>query len=314
MNGKNKGELLTNCKKIGFLQRFAYFNGQILYMTKQLTTYAQAIVIMLLFSSCYNSVGRYAYSPSPANITYFKEKGDSKVSATISSGPNDGFSVPKERYNRGYDIQAAYALSNHWFVGASYYNRREKESAGPSDGFSYRNIYDTSTISYKRHLTEFGGGFFVPFDSRSIGTFSIYGTLGFGKYSLTDVGFDNALPYTRMYQNAFTKYGLQASFNYMPTDYVRASFALKYAIVRYGNATTTYNSNELFEFDLDRVGNNTFRFLEPTFNVQLGLPQYKWVKLDLAVTICSDQEYVTKRKSNASIGLCFDISKLKKSK
>lgn len=283
-------------------------------MTKQLTTYAQAIVIMLLFSSCYNSVGRYAYSPSPANIIYFKEKGDSKVSATISSGPNDGFSVPKDRFNHGYEIQTAYALSNHWFVGASYFNRREKESAGPSNGGGYYNIFDTSTINYKRNLVDAGGGFFVPFSDRKMSNFSMYGTLGFGKFSIMDVGFDNGLSYTRMYQNNFTTYGLQASFNLMPTDYVQASFAFKYSWVRYRNTITTYNSIELEEFGLDRVGDNTFRFFEPTINVQLGLPEVPWMKLDLSVTLCGDEEYITKRKSNASIGLSFDISKLKKSK
>lgn len=285
-------------------------------MTKRLTTYVHAIVIVLLFSSCYNSVGRYAYSPSPANIIYFKEKGDSKVSVTISSGPNDAFSVDKDRFNHGYEIQTAYALSNHWFVGASYFNRRERESAGPTDsGFGgYYNIFDTSTINYKRNLVDVGSGFFVPFSDRKLSNFSMYGTLGFGKFSIMDVGFDNALPYTRMYQNNFTTYGLQASFNLMPTDYVHASFAFKYSWVHYRNTITTYKSIELEEFGLDRVGNNTFRFFEPTINVQLGLPEVPWMKLDLAVTFTGDEAYITKRKNNASIGLSFNFNSRSNSK
>ena len=259
-----------------------------------------------MLTSC-GGVARYIYSPPPATITYFKAKGDNKISATISSGPNDKFSAGPVKYNNGFDIQAGYALTNYWFVAGSYFQRKERESA---DGI--RNIFDTSTINYKRNILEFGGGCFLPLNDRSTTTFSLYGAYGFGKFKFDDYGLLNGIAYTRQHQNDISKYSLQFGFNFMPSDYLHLSLTGKYSFVHYGANITNYTNAELSYFYLNDIGNNTITFFEPTINFQIGIPECTWAKLDMSVTLCTDNNYFNKRKANASIGLTFNIPKKSK--
>lgn len=269
-------------------------------MTKQLTNILAFTIVCLTITSC--GVARYVYSPPPPNITYFKEKGDNKVSAVISTGTNDGNSRGNT-YNNGYDIQAAYALSNHWFVAGSYFRRREGESA---DGNS--NFFDTSTINYKRNIIEIGGGYILPLNDRNTSTFNLYGAYGFGRFKFDDYGLLNGLSYDRYFSNKISKYSFQFGFNFMPSDYIHLSLTGRFSFVHFGATNTNYTNSELSYFNLNEIGNSTTRFFEPTVNSQIGIPQCKWMMLDMSVTFCTDNNYVNKREVNASIGLSFNFN------
>lgn len=275
-------------------------------MTKQLTNILAFTVVIVSLTSC-GGVARYVYSPPPATITYFKEKGDNQLSASISSGPNDQYRVGNFKYNSGYDIQAGYAFTNHWYVAGSYFNRKEGESAN-----DYGNIFDTSTIKYKRNIVEFGSGYILPLNAARSSTFNLYGALGFGNFEFNEYGLLNGFAYARQHQINITKYSIQGGFNLMPYDFLHLSFTGRFSFVHYGKSNNNYTNNELSYFYLNEIENRTIRFFEPTINVQLGLPDYKWVKLNMSLTFCGADDYISRRKNNVSMGLTFSLPKKSK--
>lgn len=263
----------------------------------------------ILFISC--NTPRYIYSPSPPNNPYFSEKGESKLSAYYSSGGDDN-TITGER-NNGFDIQGAYAISSNWALITGYFNRKER------DVYSYGkyNFFDSSNIAYKRALADIGAGYFFPLgDFRSV-SFNIYGGFGFGKFSFNDNGTDKSgNVYARYHNSKITKWYLQPSLNAMPGKYFRASFTGKFSFVHYGNISTSYTDDEQQYFYLDRIKNKTIFFVEPSFNMQIGIPKCDWLKLDGSFTFSSDpydnNSRIEARSFNASIGLSFDLFKLKK--
>ena len=80
-------------------------------------------VFVLLCTSCYTP--RYMYSPAAQNVPVLVTKGDSKLSAAISTNLSKKHvtnNTPGESKNRGFDLQAAYALTHHFAVAANYFN------------------------------------------------------------------------------------------------------------------------------------------------------------------------------------------------
>ena len=269
-----------------------------------------AIVISLF--SC-NTNYRYIYTASPANNPYFTKKGESKLTADYSSSSNIR---AVNKYAAGIDLQAAYALSDHWALASAYYNRREK------DVFSFieNGPFESSVVRYKRNLFDIGGGYFVSLNKRETITFNFYGGMSFGEFSFTDNGIDSSgANYSRYHNNGITRWFFQPSFNFMPGEYVRFSYATKFSSVHYGDVQTSYTPQQLKYLYLNKVDNNTFVFIEPSINVQFGLPEIPWLNLDAGMSWTSNpfnvlifSNAVKVRSVNSSIGLNFDFSKMKK--
>ncbi len=68
------------------------------------------LIAIPIFSSC--STYRYIYSASPANTPYFTKKGESKLTGYYSGSSENRLT---DKYAHGYDLQGAYALSDHSF-------------------------------------------------------------------------------------------------------------------------------------------------------------------------------------------------------
>jgi hypothetical protein len=274
------------------------------------------VIIVVIFTSCRTQ--RYVYSPSAQNIPYFKEKGDSKISVFYSEGDN-GLSntnqqlvVPEKKKNNGFDIQAAYALTNHWAVMFNYYQRRELDFYN-----HYANIFDTSYISYKRFIAEVGFGYFVPLNRRKTITYNIYTGIGLGKFSFIDTGYNiNSARYSRYFDNKITKMFLQGGFNFMPSKYFSFSVSGRFSFVHYGANNSSYSATEQQYFYLDKISNNTLTFWEPTLSMQLGIRKLEWLKIEGSITSSTvlPNGYPAIRSLNASIGLTVDPLKIFKSK
>ena len=268
-----------------------------------------SIIFITAFSSC--TTYRYMYAASPPNNPYFTQKGESKLTGYYSSSDNN---IITKEFADGFDFHAAYAIGDHWALAAGYYNRRERDVFSSSF-----NLYDTSTINYKRNLFDIGGGYFVPLSIKKGITFNLYGGMALGKFSLVDNGIDkNQAVYNRYHNSHITKWFFQPAINFMPGRYVRFSFITKFSFVHYGNIQTSYTPDEVQYFSLNRIKNRTVSFIEPSLNFQFGLPKYPWVKLDAGISSASnpfrDVVRLDVRGSNASIGLSFDFSKMKKGK
>lgn len=268
-----------------------------------------SIISVILSASCTSP--RYIYSPPPPNNPYFTEKGQSKLAAYYSSGGDDN-SITGHK-NRGVDVQGAYAISDNWALTAGYFSRRERDvySVGVS------NYFDSSIVNYKRNLADVGGGYMLPLDKRRTVSINMFAGLAFGKFFFTDKGMDKSgSAYSRIHSSKIIKWYGQSSLNVLPGKYFRASFVLRFSFIHYGNISTTYTPDELQYFNLDKISNKTLFFFEPTFNMQLGIPKCDWLKIDGGLTFSSDpyqnKSNIEARNFNASIGLSFDLSVLKK--
>ncbi|MEO6949314.1 MAG: hypothetical protein ABI123_06780, partial [Ginsengibacter sp.] len=230
--------------------------------------------LIIILHSCTSN--RYIYTASPANNPYFTEKGQSKLTAYYSSNgaegdvAGSGKTNPQSRDN-GADIQGAYAFGTNWALTAGYYHRNETDF----DLISSKDFI----VKYKRDLFDVGGGFFIPLNKRKSFTFNFYTGAAVGKFSLTDQ--NKIADYTRFHSAAITKWYIQPSFNYIWSEYVRIGLILKNSFVHYGNIQTNYTNVEKESFGLNLIENRTLSFFEPEWNIQLGMPQLPWVKLDL---------------------------------
>lgn len=275
------------------------------------------LFIIILFSSC--TTYRYAYTASPPNNPYFTQKGETKFTGYYSSAESTSSA---QAFAHGSDWQAAYAISDNWALTANYFGRKEKDFF---DVATDNDPFKTSTVNYKRRLYGIGGGYFIGLNKKKTITFNAYGGMDFGKFFFKDNGINqDQTSYSRYHESRITKGFVQPSFNFMPGDYFRFSFGFKTSFVHYGHIRTSYSPEEIDYFSLDQIANKTVPFLEPSMNLQFGLPKYPWIKLDATISDVSHSfspipllpyNYLSRldaRGSNASIGLTFDFSKIKK--
>ncbi|HET7116561.1 MAG TPA: hypothetical protein VFI29_08730 [Hanamia sp.] len=251
---------------------------------------------------------RYVYSASPANSPYFNKKGESELAGYFSSSaPN----LPRG-YANGFDLHGAYAISDHWALTTGYFNRKEKDI-----GMYNSNMpFDSSVIRYKRKLFGVGAGYFIAVNPKKTITFNMYGGMDFGKFSFTENGWENGIPGDRFHNSNITKWFIQPSINFMPGRYFHASIILKNSFVHYGGITTSYTTDELDYYSLNKIANKTIYFIEPAWDIQLGLPEIPWLKVDMMWSFVSthifDNTLLDVRGLNFSIGLSTDLSQIRK--
>jgi len=273
------------------------------------------LVVIVGIASFSCRTPRYVYAPAPPNNPFFQKKGDSKLAGYYSG--NEGNSniaavVSTGRKSNGFDMQAAYAITNHWAVTAAVFSRKE-EDVFPN---KQSNIFDSSVVNYKRSIIEFGGGYFVPLNHQKTITFNLYGGMGLGRFIIDDAGKDaNGSLYARNHKSGIIKWYIQPGLNFMLSEYFKFSLLLgRLSFVHYANIKTNYTDDELKYFYLDKISNQTLAFLEPGTSIQIGIPQLPWLKIDGSVTLTSalPDNYPNVRWLNGSIGLSFDFSKSRK--
>lgn len=252
-------------------------------------------LVSILFTSCITH--RYIYSASPANNPYLTKKGNAEVTGYYSS---DGNSNPPKEYARGIDLHGGYAVGNHWAIITGYFNRRERDINTESSS-------NNSFISYKRNLIDIGTGYFTSLDKSKELYFNFYGGYAAGKFSFEE---DN---YSRYHESVIHKWFLQPGLNFISKKYFRMSFAGKISFVHYGDIKTTYTSQELTNYGLDRIADKTICFFEPSFNIQFGTRKIPWAKIVFLMSGTSNYQpantYLDVRGSNVSLGLSFDFFK-----
>lgn len=262
-----------------------------------------SIIVITVLSSCSNPY-RYIYTATPPNNPYFIQKGESKLAGYYSNASDSHEANTKQ--SGGWDFQGAYAISNHLALTAGYLNRIE------TDGNHVYNSEDYF-IKYKRNLFDIGAGYFLALDNKKKTTINLYGGVAFGTFSFTDT------EYGASHKSAITKPYFQPSLNYSASSNFRMSFGSRFSFVHYGNIETSYSPSQILELNLDLIDDRTIFFFEPAFNVQFGVKEFPAAKVDISFSGTSKPfptEYVTlrSRTSSFSIGLSFDISKLRKEK
>ncbi|MES1218029.1 MAG: hypothetical protein ABUT20_21155 [Bacteroidota bacterium] len=269
------------------------------------------ISVVVFLASCHTP--RYVYAPSPPDIPYFKEKNDSKISGYYSIGNDQG----NGEKNNGYDIQGAYAITDHWAMTFDQYYRKERDIYN----FSEYSLFDTSTVNYSRNITSFGSGYFRKMNRKGTVSFNIYGGVGFGKLTINENGIDDTLAvYSRIYKSNLTKWYLQPGFNFMPRKAFWCSVTTRFVFIKYSKITTSYTLEELNYFRLQSLNGRTLSFFEPSYNMQVDVPHCPWLKINGGVTFSlnvtpnwneNNGTYHDSRGVTASVGLTFDPSKIK---
>lgn len=262
---------------------------------------------MLLLVSC-SSPRYYIYAPTVPVNPFFKEKGESKISAYISG--NSGAHLP------GADLQAAYALTQHFALSGSFSSSNEKDNyynSEPDDSY-------TTEQRYRRRTAEIGAGYFAPLNEKKSVSFNLYGGYGWGRFTLRENGKDaNSNDYYRTHESGIGKWYLQPSIHLMPGRVFRMGLVTRLTLLQYGHINTSYSPDELSQRELNLVANNNYIFVEPTMNFQIAFPNAHWAKLDMGLTFCPslraiEEDYTRLRNRGflGSIGLTFDLSKLKR--
>lgn len=264
-----------------------------------------ALLISTILISC-RAPQYYIYAPSPPVNPFFKEKGDSKLSAYLSGG--SGSYVP------GADLQAGYAITEHLAVTGAFFSRREKNTYYSS--WNTGSGTDSVVNRYRRKMGEVGMGYFRKVNYRGNATLNIYGGYGWGTFYFKETGTSNGgSAYTRTHESDVRKWYVQPSIHFMRGKVFRLGIATRFSLVNYGNIRTDYSNTELTDRTLNQFADRTHLFVEPTVNMQFCFPP-PWIKLDMGITVCpiydNSYEYnrLQHRSLSASIGLTFDLGKI----
>ncbi|CAN5865875.1 hypothetical protein BH11BAC4_BH11BAC4_21100 [soil metagenome] len=265
------------------------------------------VITLLVLASC--STPRFAYSPNAHNVPVFTQKNDSKLAVNYSTNADTRRSEDKYSRNKsnGFDVQGAYAITDHIAVQGSYFSRNEKSSSNNQDYF------DSSVIKYKRDLFEFGAGYFTPIDKKGKVHFQFYGGVGFGKFTINENGRDNNLLFYNRYHNSnLTKFYVEPAITFKSTETFAASLSTRFSIIKFRNIATNYTQAEKETFNLDSIGRNAIVFFEPAFVNSFGFNKLPGLRIEyqLGLSLLMSRTVVDNRTFNFSIGLLFDIPKL----
>lgn len=260
-------------------------------------------------SSCYTP--RYVYSPAAHNVPVLQHKGDSKLAVNYSFNFADNTvkeNVSVKGKARGYDLQAAYAFTDHWAGMVNYFNRRER-NAGDFDN----NLRDSTVINYKRNLLEIAAGYFHTLDENKRVMFQVFAGAGFGRFSFTDDGRDHNGLYRHRYHNAaVTKIFMQPALQVHSRHQFTAALSSRMSIIYFKNIQTDYNATELDNYTLDSLAYRPKVFWEPSLVNNIGFKKLPGVRLELQIgfAFLMSRRFVDYRSSNISAGLLFDLPKL----
>jgi hypothetical protein len=276
---------------------------------KKVVYFLSVAFCLFSFSSCYTP--RYVYSPSAHNAPAFTKKGDSKLAFNYSANAADNTvkdSIPVKAKARGYDLQAAYAITNHWAVQLNYSHRTERNTGDFNNGYN-----DSVVINYTRNLTEIGIGFFHALNENKHSFFQVYGGIGFGKSGFTDNGREYSTGYrTRFHNMDVVKVFIQPAFMVRGKRNFAATLSSRHSVIYFKNIHTDYTATELDNFKLDSLSYSPRLFWEPsmvnTFGFK-GLPGIQF-EFQAGFAFLVSRRFVDARTFNFSAGLLFDLPKI----
>ncbi|MBS1577608.1 MAG: hypothetical protein JST09_20075 [Bacteroidetes bacterium] len=215
--------------------------------------------------------------------------------------------------NNGFDIQAAYAITNHLAVTADMYKRWEK------DIYSYyRNTYafDSSVVKYKRGVVNIGFGYFFPTNRKQTNFINVYAGIGSGRMKVYDNGTYDSSVYNAAYYTNFFQWYIHPAFTFMPYRKAFLSVGTKFIFVNYYDVHTNYNQSQLYAAHLNVLQNRMRSIFQPSVNMQIPVNRSGWMFINWGFALSlfgdsSDGEYVS-RFANLSAGLTIDFLKYKK--
>jgi hypothetical protein len=257
------------------------------------------ICITIIAASC--NTPRHIYSPVAHNVPVLTKKGDSKLGAVYSTnavGQETKDGVKIDNRSRGYDLQGAAAITNNFAIQAAHAYRWEKTTGGP----------DSTTIKYKRNLTEIGLGYYLPVNDKRNAFFQVFAGAGLGKFSFTDVDKTGAY----FHQANITKIYLQPAILFKSKGSFTTSVAVRFSGIGYSKIKTNYSAGQLSDYHLNDLTGRMKWFFEPATVSSFGFKNVPGLRFEVqgGLSFLMARNYVDYRKFNFSIGSWIDIGSL----
>lgn len=265
------------------------------------------LAITLCLPSC-TTVRHYLYAPVAPQVPALSQKGEINTTGMGTVGSSDG--TPS--YNNGWDVQAAYALGHHVAVTAAWTVRQEKDSFSNQEFFSGWRM--PSLVTYQRHITQFGLGYFTPINGKRTEFFDLYGGYGFGTYSLQEQQFarSGTVAYSWYHNTSVSQVYLQPGVHINGSSATQVSLSMRFTGTSYHHILTSYLPEQQDSFHMASLHNTFYVFIEPVFTLRFGLPRAPWVMAQLQLSFSGkiNNTPMDYRGLSASAGLSFDWSKL----
>ncbi len=258
--------------------------------------------------ACYSP--RYVYSPVAHNVPLITGKGDSKLAAQYSTnlGENKRFDNNGHvNQANGLDLQAAYAVTDHFAVQAAYNKRWEKNYADYNV-----NSSDTSVINYNREGAELALGYYTYMTPRQNSVFQVFGGVSFGHSDFSDRFLKTVGQPDKFHRMAVTRLYLQPAIVIQVGKVYSTALSSRISMLYFRNIRTNYTAEELRSYQLDQLGLPPRIFWEPAFINWFGLNKLQGLKLELqcGLAFLMSQRFVDYRSFNLSAGLVADLPKL----
>lgn len=266
--------------------------------------------ILIFFASCI--IPRYMYSPSAQNVPVLVKKGDSKLSASYSNNIlNESFAqsspnMEKDK-GRGFDIQSAVAITDHFAIQANYYKRSESNYEASS------NTGNNNVVNYKRKLTEIGIGYFTSLHRKDKVMLQVFSGAGNGMFSFTDITKDrNNNLFTKQHQAGVFKFYVQPAMMFRIKENFALSVATRLSILKFSNIKTDYPVTELDNYNLDGLAYGSHTFFEPAFINTFGFNKLRGLQFEyqLGFSFQVNERKISYRELNFSLGILLDIPKI----
>lgn len=279
-------------------------------MKKRLLHILLFALCAIYLTACYSP--RYMYSPNNTNVPNLDTKGDSKIAAYYSFGNNGSRGTPimgeNLVRNRGLDVQAAYAISNHIGVLFNHSTRMERNSG------EFENLVDSAVINYRRRITELGIGYFGRFSkSNASARYQLFAGYGFGYSRFTDNGkYTNNVFYNRFHKADVRKIFLQPAVMVDVTKNFTTCFSSRINFVSFNNVSTDYTQPEQESYLLENLEGRTSVFWEPALINNFGFRKVPGFRFELQLGFASlvSREFIDYRTLNMSIGVMADLRRV----
>jgi hypothetical protein len=213
-------------------------------MKMYFVTAAALISIIIINTSCTH----YYYAPSANNVPLFKQKKEARIQAQSSDG---------NEYS-GFDIQTAYALSNHAAMQLNIFH------ASGNDG-----EYGSGSGLY----VEAAGGYYMPSYNKHW-IFETYAGLGLGGVK-NKYGTYGDLEESK---TSVTKFFIQPSYGFTSNHFDMA-LSSKFSLVTTGvnHSTLTKANNEFYYTQVNSLKGKSFFFWEPGVIIKAGFKNIKFI-------------------------------------
>ena len=257
-------------------------------------------LLLIFFAAC--KAPRYAYSPTAHNAPILTQKGDGKIGALYSNnltGSAEG-SDAVNNSGSGFDLQAAYALSDNWAVQASHFQRWETTTGGT----------DSVTIKYRRNLTEIGGGYYYALNEDKKTFIQLFAGFGLGRFSFTD----HSIHGDFFHQSDIFKFYIQPAFIFRSKGSFSGAVDVRGSFIKFNSIKTNYTASELHDYKLDNINGGAKFFIEPAFTGSFGFKNIPGLRIEAqaALSLFPSDNLFNYRGRSFSIGSYFDFGSFKR--